>query len=283
MDATPVPIRQFERFYVKGWTLWVHPAFPRDWMGQAAAAAALDDGVRGPFERLGSSRHTVVSRGRLVFHGRVFELFIKRFYHRSTIDFAKHLVRPSRAQRDAAGCEILRAHGLNAPTIVAIGERSVGPVCLESLTVTLHARGEHLYDYLQHTSEESPLWDVRRRLIMAVGRCVGRMHAAGIVHGDLRPRNVLVQPDGDRWQVTFLDNERTCRSERLSDAARLKNLVQINMFPTGLSRTDRMRFFRAYLDENPSLKPNARTWAARIMEATRRRLEGKPYGRDARL
>lgn len=283
MDATPVPIRRFERFSVKGWTLWVHPAFPRDWMGQAAAAAALDDGVRGPFERLGSSRHTLVSRGRLVFHGRVFELFIKRFLHRSAIDFAKHLVRPSRARRDAAGCEILRTHGLNAPTIVAVGERSAGPVCLESLTVTLRARGEHLYDYLQGTVGEDASPHGRRHLIVAVGQCVGRMHVAGIAHGDLRPRNILVEPEGDDWRVTFLDNERTCKSGRLSDAARLKNLVQINMFPTGLSRADRMRFFRAYLDENPSLKPHARTWAARIMDGTRRRLEGKPYGRDVRL
>jgi len=255
--------------------VWVNPAFPQGWWAEAAAAGVLDDGVRGPFEPIRSSRHTDVMRGRLVFRGRVMDLYIKRFRHRSPIDALKHVVRPSRARRDAIGADRLRSAGLRAPVIAAVADRRIGPMCLESLAITLAVSGEPLYAYVQRTAACPELRPQRHAVLRALGRCVGRMHAAGIVHGDLRPGNVLVDPVTEPPTFTFLDNERTARHRRIPDPGRLKNLVQINMLPTGLSRTDRLRFWRAYLAENPTLQPAARIWADRIAAVTARRMEHK--------
>ena len=103
-----------------------------------------------------------------------------------------------------------------------------------------------------------------------LGETIGKMHAAGIFHGDLRSGNVFVKKVDDEWEFFLLDNERTKKYNRIRNRLRLKNLVQINMFKEGLSRTDRMRFFKAYLNENPTIDRNV--WANRIMRKTDVRL-----------
>jgi len=101
------------------------------------------------------------------------------------------------------------------------------------------------------------------------------MHRQGIFQGDLRERNILVRP-GDPSTIFFLDNERTRRFRRLPPRRRLKNLVQMNMNPSPvLTRTDRLRVFGAYLQQNPELLPERKQWVRRIEEKTRRRLRRK--------
>jgi hypothetical protein len=99
----------------------------------------------------------------------------------------------------------------------------------------------------------------------------------GIVHGDLRPGNVLARQTAGRWEFFFIDNERTRKCRFLSRHLRLKNLVQINMLPAGLTRTDRMRFFQSYMLANPSVCVSYRRWAERIMARTRRRFRRKGW------
>jgi hypothetical protein len=103
------------------------------------------------------------------------------------------------------------------------------------------------------------------------------MHRAGIIHGDLRPGNVLARKVADGWEFFFLDNERTRKWPWLPMRLRLKNLVQINMLPEGISRTDRMRFFQAYMLANPSVCAAYKEWAERIMTRTRRRFRRKGW------
>nr|WP_284286868.1 AarF/UbiB family protein [Angustibacter aerolatus] len=44
-----------------------------------------------------------------------------------------------------------------------------------------------------------------RRLVVAVVRAYARLHAAGVVHADVHPGNVRVEPDGCGWRVRLLD------------------------------------------------------------------------------
>jgi tRNA A-37 threonylcarbamoyl transferase component Bud32 len=106
------------------------------------------------------------------------------------------------------------------------------------------------------------------------------MHAAGIFHGDLRLGNVLVQKNEGQWRFFFIDNERTKKFYHLPDSLRLKNLVQVNMFREGISRTDRLRFFKAYLKENPSIVRKRNKWAKKIVTKTNRRLRRKDWFED---
>ena len=49
-----------------------------------------------------------------------------------------------------------------------------------------------------------------------------------------------------------------------------------------LTRTDRLRFFAAYLAENPALAPAKKDWLKKVNRKTLRRLNGKTISRRAR-
>jgi hypothetical protein len=127
-------------------------------------------------------------------------------------------------------------------------------------------------------------FQMKRSLAGAFGCTVGRMHAGGIFHGDLRLGNVLAREEQDGWRFFFLDNERTKKFRRLPARLRLKNLVQINMFePWAASNTDRMRFFKEYWAENKKSKVEKAAWVRRahhklikkVLNKTSRRLRKK--------
>ena len=138
--------------------------------------------------------------------------------------------------------------------------------------------------YLMPASDEPTPCSLRekRDLLRQFGLTVGRMHRAGVVHGDLRPGNVLVRRNGNRWEFFLIDNERTRRHRYLRGRLRRKNLVQINMLPRGISNTDRMRFFLPYLLLNPSVRRNREGYARKIMAVTRRRLRSWMKSRNSR-
>jgi GT2 family glycosyltransferase/tRNA A-37 threonylcarbamoyl transferase component Bud32 len=84
----------------------------------------------------------------------------------------------------------------------------------------------------------------RRRLCRAYGRFARRVHDAGIWQYDFNPTNVLVK-DGE---FRIIDFERM----KLYPAAvprgvRLKSIAKMNRVPS-ISRTDRLRFLKGYLD-----------------------------------
>jgi len=115
----------------------------------------------------------------------------------------------------------------------------------------------------------------KRRLIKAFGQTIGKMHTAGVFHGDLRLGNILAKRDEAGWQFFFLDNERTQKFSKLPGKLRLKNLVQVNMFRKGISNTDRSRFLNAYLEENPIIVPARKSLVQKITAKTNRRLTNK--------
>ena len=44
-----------------------------------------------------------------------------------------------------------------------------------------------------------------RQLLFQLARCLGRLHAQGVVHADLKPEHVLLQSDGDAYRVRLID------------------------------------------------------------------------------
>ncbi len=109
------------------------------------------------------------------------------------------------------------------------------------------------------------------------------MHKADIFHGDLRPGNILIEVLDDDFHFYFIDNERTRYfHDEIPSRLREKNLVQINtILMSQITFTDRLIFFKAYLDENPELKPVARKLIRKIFRKTKKKFRRKihPYGR----
>jgi tRNA A-37 threonylcarbamoyl transferase component Bud32 len=258
------------------WRLWLHKDFQT--LSEPMPADGQFDGVRGPFQRIPSSAYARVFKASLNLSGQIHQLYIKQYLYRSPLDFVKHLFRLSRAMRSLKGTLLLARNGFSAPPIIAVGEDRRLVVCTRCFVLTssvqhappVHAWLANLPAMDRHERRR------RRALIRGLGETVGRMHARGIFHGDLRPGNVLAAQGGDNWTYHLLDNERTRAYRRLPRHLRMKNLIQIGMLTQDyISTTDRMRFLKAYLKKNPSLIGHHKRLAAAVMTRTRQRLAGK--------
>jgi tRNA A-37 threonylcarbamoyl transferase component Bud32 len=226
-----------------------------------------------------SSRNSRVLRFRASCGGER-TIYFKEYLRRSPVDWLKELFYPCRALRAFHASHMLTESGFLSPTVIAAGWAGRGRLGKRSFLATEEVTDARpIYKYLvrPHCDENPCTLRDRRNLLRAIGRTVGRMHRAGIIHGDLRPGNVLARKVAGCWEFFFLDNERTRKWPWLPTRLRLKNLVQINMLPHGISRTDRMRFFQAYMLANPSVCATYKEWAERIMARTRRRFRRKGW------
>jgi Lipopolysaccharide kinase (Kdo/WaaP) family len=197
------------------------------------------------------------------------DVFLKLIEGPRGLGRLKNLIRGSRARHVARVTEALHRAGVHAPPLVVFGqERNRG----RSLIGTERFAGQALPRFSQASGSGDEVLR-KRALLHALGTEIARLHRAGFIHGDLTPYNVLVAR-GEPPRFIFIDHERTRRA--LSPGcqrARLRNLVQLGRFDIpGLTRTDRMRVFRAYVD----------TLAVRARKALRRQAAAMLAARLAR-
>ncbi len=272
--APQEPEPAFMRFEHRTGVLWVHRDYRNEYLEKALSVGqeALAEQFRlEPVHSIGGSH---VNRFLAAFQGTERCVYCKEFVERSVLDRLKHLVRPSRAVRDMNASSMLRRYGFQTAQVVLAGDVRTGLLKNTSFLVTLEITdAKSIFCCLvQEPETTGPCsWKERRRLLRQFGLTVGRMHHEHIAHGDLRPGNTLVRRTNGRWEFCFIDNERTRKWLRLPSHLRLKNLVQVNMLSQGISHTDRVRFFQAYLLMNPSVRPRYKHWARRIMAVTRQR------------
>jgi serine/threonine protein kinase len=163
-------------------------------------------------------------------------------------------LRGSRAQRSQRNSDQLLHVGIDAPATILLGKLTHGGEYLFSAA----ARGDSITNWLRKNPAggKDVQRNTRRRLLLELGRFIGRVHAAGFIHGDLRPGNVLAEQRADSFRFTLIDNERTRRRVPPPGRALLRNLMQLNMLPPDmLSRADRMRFFSAWRSQMRTLSP----------------------------
>ncbi len=247
--------------------------FPASFAGACLANGDNFNGVRGPFQRIAASDFARVYRGAINFKNCKHKVYIKQYLCRSPIDFLKHLVRPSRAERSFNAAIMLAAHDLHSPEVIAMGCWQFGPVTFKNFLITSDLENaKPVYTLLT----EGLAGTDKRDFLAALGTTIGKMHAANIFHGDLRPGNVLAEKIDSNWQFHFLDNERTRKFQNIPDRRRLKNLTQINMLAnTILTKTDRMRFYKSYIKQNPNLTSRQKEIALATAANTRKRMSGK--------
>lgn len=102
----------------------------------------------------------------------------------------------------------------------------------------------------------------RRRLLAAIASTVRKMHAAGIQHRCLYPKHLMVK-EGEGFEVALIDLEKARRTF-FPVLPALRDLVTLNRHSMGLSRSDRLFFFREYL-QGSALRP-AMHWLARKID-----------------
>ena len=181
---------------------------------------------------------------RVAFHAER-QLYYKEFLPRGPEESLKALLRGSRATRARKNGAALLQAGFNAPVNIAWGKL---PNRREYL-YTEAAPGQGITQWLRQTLVERSGDQLlrRRQLLRALGAFIGRVHASGFIHGDLRPGNVLASLEMERFHFTLIDNERNVQKTPPPGRMLLRNLMQLNMLlPADLSGTDRMRFFSAW-------------------------------------
>ncbi|MHC4846157.1 MAG: lipopolysaccharide kinase InaA family protein [Planctomycetota bacterium] len=160
-----------------------------------------------------------------------------------------------RARSAWKGARRLEVLGIPTPRTLALHERSDG----SALLVT-----ESLGDppSLRNLAEHSPAGIAparRAALARALGNVVGRLARAGIRHDDLSSKNVLVvsspapssrdvrtQPDPDWPSVHLIDLDNMTTMPPHDAHGMQRMLSQLCDLPDVISRTDRLRFLRAY-------------------------------------
>ena len=170
------------------------------------------------------------------------EVFYKEFLPRGPLESLKSLLKGSRATRARVHNDALRSAGFTAPSNLAWGKLDGGREYLFSSAVPGEGVTWWLREELQQRDGE-PL-RLRRDLLHALGDFIGRLHAAGFIHGDLRTSNVLAEHGDGQFRFALIDNERNVQKQPPEGRALLRNLMQLNMLlPSDLSNRDRMRFF----------------------------------------
>lgn len=251
------------------WTGYIHKDFA-DLEPAVLAGQTPPDSRRCALEKAASSHTAEVYRYSVQTGGRCYTLYLKKFPPRSPIDWIKHLFRPSRAQRAFRAGLLLQQYGLATPPIAAFLCRKNGPWIIQNILITQEikqARPLHLALEVPCSLQE------KRRLIAELGKTIGRMHSAGIAHGDLRGGNVLASQEAGKRIFYFIDNERTARYPLLPYWLRIKNLVQLNMLQSHITSADRMRFLKAYAGVLGLTRRKMRQIAGAVIQKTQRRLK----------
>jgi len=230
------------------WTEWAY----RFWKGDVPGKETIKEHDWGGY----------VYRARLDEETRLY--YCKRFSIRNL----RFLHKPPRARYTIVHEAKMRDFGFRTPKAVALIEsRRMGVVVDSALVTEGVSQAFRMFD-LFNKDEVSNLLDKKKRraLLRAFGKEVGRLHSAGFYHGDMHWGNVLCRMEKDRFLFFWTDNERGRELKNVPFRLRVDDLNQVNKYRHRMSRTDRLRMWRAYLEETHLPEQEANRMLKRILE-----------------
>jgi tRNA A-37 threonylcarbamoyl transferase component Bud32 len=259
-------------------TLYIHKNFRNNTFEQALLDSGEKLGEHYRLTAIRSSKFARVYKLTIRFDDGDKVVYFKQYLCRSAWDFIKDCVRANRAERAFKAAEMLGKNGFDAPAIIAMGKYRGGLFHTTNFLVTLEIEdAKQIYRFI---SDSKLAARGKRELIRAFGQTIGKMHAKGVFHGDLRLGNILAKQDKDQWRFFFIDNERTKKFNHLPARLRLKNLVQVNIFRLAtISNTDRSRFFKEYWAQNKESNIERTMLIKKVLKKTSRRLRKKDESR----
>lgn len=198
----------------------------------------LEEGVLPEnWEWVGSSKLAKVAK----FNGQPVSYY-KEFMPKSRLDVLKSKILGSRCEHWIKQAEISSQNGFAVPEVLSTGSlKNKNPYL-----VTAAGPSKAVPDYLY--KHNAPSETVRREWLKSFAQYVGKMHKAGIVHGDLRAGNILMSVENGKPEFVMIDIERNSYHKEVPLRLVKKNLVQlIKRLPFHfVSATDRMRFLKYY-------------------------------------
>ncbi|MFQ5590495.1 MAG: lipopolysaccharide kinase InaA family protein [Phycisphaerae bacterium] len=186
-------------------------------------------------------------------------IFVKRYVYRTWQARIKGALRgtvigASRARFEYEFLRGMRQRDVPAVRPIAYGERRRSGVLEACFLVTEGVIGAKSLDAYVHEwlTAADPASSQRRRFVEALAVTLRHMHQAGITHGGLYWRNILVAEDPEiGWRFYLIDPDRRgrCYPTDVPRAAILSDLADFAATSMGFSRrSDVVTFARAYFD-----------------------------------
>lgn len=193
-------------------------------------------------------------------------LVVKDYWHGGLFgkilrDFFWQKLRPL---NELSICETAIERGINTIEIIAIVKnRVMGPLYKCKLISKEIINTIDLMVLLSHLSENYTLTQ-KRQIIKGIAMAVRKMHDAGIYHGDLHLKNILVQSkDNKEFSVFIIDLDKSRQFEKIGFNKRMKNIMRLDRslekfimnnrdvyhggYPFPIDKSDKARFLKEYL------------------------------------
>jgi tRNA A-37 threonylcarbamoyl transferase component Bud32 len=207
----------------------------------------------GTRETIKAGRSALVVRAEVPANGRMLSIAYKRVRRRTWLKTLTSFLPPQRALRTWRMGHALLARGVETPRPLAVIVPRWFSRRRESWLATEWLEGgENLTAFLERLSSREPLLG-RRTLDAAarsVGDLIGRMHAAGIAHRDLKASNLLLSAAGTELRAWVIDLDGVSLRSQVSAARRARNLARLALglaHRPEITHTVRLRFLRSYL------------------------------------
>ncbi|MEW6745305.1 MAG: lipopolysaccharide kinase InaA family protein [Planctomycetota bacterium] len=230
------------------------------WLRAAIAAEATARQRRGEVLRELETRRVQA----VVVEGENVEVLVKEFEERGAASRVRRLLGLSRADREWHASGRLGRAGV--PHVGYLVRGRTG-------RFTRHPRDVLVAPFIPEarTLEEVAIDPsgltacARRALSRDLGRLIARLHAAGLVHRDLHPGNILVTPHGE---LLLIDLHRVRSRRWEGPRGTERDLTDLaHFFLTRSSRADRLRLLKTYWGEVGRLRPPQRAATRRLGEA----------------
>lgn len=183
------------------------------------------------------------------------DFFLKEYRRVGLRGFLRELLRNIKGQSEHRKAQLLAQKQIAAPR--ALGWGYLGPAFAPRASFVL----------TQTVTDAKPLTEAvplnplgRQQFAKSLGKFLARLHAAGVVHRDLHAGNLMVQ---SALEFVLLDLHEVSIGGPLPWSQRSQNLATLNRyFALAATRSDRLRFWRAYVAETklpdaPTATPKA--------------------------
>lgn len=219
-----------------------------------------DDFLEDRYTRvLKASRTTHIKVG--VLHGT--PIYFKRYNYRGLRDVLRNFLWFSRARHCFEIAQQLPQLGLKTPEPFLACEKRKGWFLRESYLATRAILATDLSRLVKTAGYTDAL-------IRNTARFVHRLHDLGVLHGDLKDRNLLLGEDGEFY---LIDLDRCCRRRFISLEARARNLSYLNAtFFASVPPEKRHLFLDEYVKGDTMLERKQPWFARRLAAHTIKRL-----------
>ena len=187
-----------------------------------------------------------------------------------------------RPLREMAVAEHARESGVSTPLpLGAVIERRFWPTCRAVYLSAETASSEDMVHFCVRMSQEPPETAAREknRVLACAARQVRAMHDAGIEHGDLHLKNMLLHHDAEgEPEVSIIEFDKSRERDPSGLDFRLANLMRlarsarkVRVAQAALGPRARLRFLHEYLRGLPAESELFRLWVPKLAKSGERR------------